>query len=160
MRPSFELVLVIYSFLSQAERQGNENLAVFNTSFLWICINHLFISCSFHCQAEQQGNPLPYTLQCVLPLNLYNDKFFAIFTIVYPILLIISFITMVQWIWVSDEQLIRALNHSFIIMVQWLWVSERYSSIDSGNWWTICSSIIHSSSWFNGFGQVMTDLSG
>lgn len=73
--------------------------------------------CTF--SAEQQGNPLPYTLQCVLPLNLYNDKFFAIFTIVYPILLIISFISMLQWIWCNsshgrkvfvERYLIRPLN--------------------------------------------------
>lgn len=56
--------------------------------------------CTF--SAEQQGNPLPYTLQCVLPLNLYNDKFFAIFTILYPLLLIVSFISMLSWIWVNS----------------------------------------------------------
>jgi len=28
--------------------------------------------CTF--EAEQQGNPLPYTLECIIPVNLYNDK--------------------------------------------------------------------------------------
>lgn len=48
--------------------------------------------------AEQQGNPLPYTLQCILPMNLYFDKFFALFTIAFPILMAMFFCSLAGWI--------------------------------------------------------------
>jgi len=48
--------------------------------------------------AEQQGNPLPYTLQCILPMNLYFDKFFALFTIAFPILMAMFFCSTLGWI--------------------------------------------------------------
>jgi len=48
--------------------------------------------------AEQQGNPLPYTLQCILPMNLYFDKFFALFTIAFPILMAMFFCSTVGWV--------------------------------------------------------------
>jgi len=48
--------------------------------------------------AEQQGNPLPYTLQCILPMNLYFDKFFAVFTIAFPILMGLFFCSLIGWI--------------------------------------------------------------
>lgn len=51
-----------------------------------------------HFKAEQQGNPVPYTLECILPLNLYNDKFFALFTILFPVLLLLNLINLIYWL--------------------------------------------------------------
>lgn len=51
--------------------------------------------CTF--EAEQQGNPLPYTLECIIPVNLYNDKFFALFTIAFPVLIALVVISTVRW---------------------------------------------------------------
>lgn len=48
--------------------------------------------------AEQQGNPLPYTLQCILPMNLYFDKFFALFTIAIPILIAMFIFSTMGWV--------------------------------------------------------------
>jgi len=104
--------IIINMLLLQAFFGGDPRFSVLSHG-LWV-LESLFIKttwpqspifpiktvCTF--SAEQQGNPLPYTLQCVLPLNLYNDKFFAIFTIVYPILLLTSFLSFVSWIWCNS----------------------------------------------------------
>lgn len=55
-----------------------------------------------HFKAEQQGNPVPYTLECILPLNLYNDKFFALFTIIFPLLLVLNFFNLIYWLWINS----------------------------------------------------------
>lgn len=107
------LLIIVNMLLLQAFFGGDPRFSVLRHG-LWV-LENLFANsvwpqspifpiktvCTF--SAEQQGNPLPYTLQCVLPLNLYNDKFFAIFTIVYPILLIISFVSMLTWIWCNSS---------------------------------------------------------
>jgi len=53
--------------------------------------------CTF--EAEQQGNPLPYTLECIIPVNLYNDKFFALFTIAFPVLIALVVVSIVRWLY-------------------------------------------------------------
>jgi len=67
--------------------------------------------CTF--EAEQQGNPLPYTLECILPINLYNDKFFALFTVAFPVLIALCVISMVQWFYQNSKVGRRAFvkNH-------------------------------------------------
>lgn len=108
----YVLMIVINMLLLQAFFGGDPRFSVLRHG-IWVLENLFTRStwpqspifpiktvCTF--SAEQQGNPLPYTLQCVLPLNLYNDKFFAIFTIVYPILLVISFLSLVGWIWCNS----------------------------------------------------------
>jgi hypothetical protein len=57
--------------------------------------------CTF--EAEQQGNPLPYTLECIIPVNLYNDKFFALFTIAFPVLIALVVISMVRWLFENSK---------------------------------------------------------
>jgi len=72
-----------------------------------------------HFKAEQQGNPVPYTLECVLPLNLYNDKFFALFTIIFPTLLLLNILRLIHWLFLNsangrrsfiEEHLVKRLN--------------------------------------------------
>lgn len=108
----YVLFIVINLLLLQAFFGGDPRFSVFRHG-IWVLENivtkhqwpqspifPIKTVCTF--SAEQQGNPLPYTLQCVLPLNLYNDKFFALFTIIYPILLIVSFVSLLGWIWVNS----------------------------------------------------------
>jgi len=57
--------------------------------------------CTF--EAEQQGNPLPYTLECIIPVNLYNDKFFALFTIAFPVLIALIVISLVKWLYSNSK---------------------------------------------------------
>lgn len=57
--------------------------------------------CTF--EAEQQGNPLPYTLECIIPINLYNDKFFALFTIAFPILIALVIVSTARWFYANSK---------------------------------------------------------
>jgi len=57
--------------------------------------------CTF--EAEQQGNPLPYTLECIIPVNLYNDKFFALFTVAFPVLIALVVISIVRWFYDNSQ---------------------------------------------------------
>ena len=118
-------LIVVNMLLLQGFFGGDPRFSVLNHGF-WV-LDNLFRNaswpqspifpiktvCTF--SAEQQGNPLPYTLQCVLPLNLYNDKFFAIFTIVYPILLIASFVTTIQWIWCNSAHGRKAFAERYLV---------------------------------------------
>jgi len=119
------LLIIVNMLLLQAFFGGDPRFSVLRHG-LWVLENLFTLSvwpqspifpiktvCTF--SAEQQGNPLPYTLQCVLPLNLYNDKFFAIFTIVYPILLIISFVSMLSWIWTNSAHGRKAFVDRYLI---------------------------------------------
>jgi len=119
------LLIIVNMLLLQAFFGGDPRFSVLRHG-LWVLENLFTLTvwpqspifpiktvCTF--SAEQQGNPLPYTLQCVLPLNLYNDKFFAIFTIVYPILLIISFITLVTWLWCNSAHGRKAFVNRYLV---------------------------------------------
>jgi hypothetical protein len=49
--------------------------------------------------AFQQGSLLHHQCQCVLPVNLYNDKIFAFLTLYLTALLFITILGLVIWIW-------------------------------------------------------------
>ena len=49
--------------------------------------------------AERQGAPHTHVMQCALPLNLYNDKIFAIFSILFPLVFIVNLLSLIKWVW-------------------------------------------------------------
>lgn len=74
---------------------------------------------------EQQGNPLPYTLQCILPMNLYFDKFFALYTIGFPILIGGFVLSLFFWIKAASKSGRKKFLESHLIKPLGLDAAER-----------------------------------
>ena len=48
--------------------------------------------------AQVHGYLTTHAFQCVLPINLYNDKFYAIISLVFAVVFVITLFNFVNWV--------------------------------------------------------------
>ena len=53
--------------------------------------------CEFRGQPQVHGYLISYTAHCVLPINLYNDKLYAVMTLMFTVVLVYSLYALVKW---------------------------------------------------------------
>jgi len=54
--------------------------------------------CEFRGQPQVHGYLISYTAHCVLPINLYNDKLYAVMTLLFTLALVYSLYALVKWL--------------------------------------------------------------
>jgi len=54
--------------------------------------------CEFRGQPQVHGYLISYTAHCVLPINLYNDKLYAVMTLIFTLALVYSLFALVNWL--------------------------------------------------------------
>lgn len=64
---------------------------------------------------EKAGQSKTYNLECILPYNLYNDKFFAIFSILFPIIGLLNLINLNYWVWINSKWGRRDFLKKFLV---------------------------------------------
>lgn len=51
-----------------------------------------------HFSTTRDGEPQPFTVECTLPINLFNDKIFSIIIMLYQILAALTFFNIIRWL--------------------------------------------------------------
>ena len=76
---------------------------------------------------SRDGDKLPYTIECVLPINIYNDKIFTFVIIILQLLAVISVLNFLRWLWTNcsyrrrhfvKEYLVRAKEEGVSLDLQ------------------------------------------
>jgi len=57
-----------------------------------------------HFTTSRDGEHQPFTVECTLPINIFNDKIFTIIVLLYQVLLIATLLSILRWFYVSSER--------------------------------------------------------